>query len=306
MRQRFEGEDGQRLLLTALMGQVIVNGDQQLANELLRTSELQEFGVGDILISQECDENDIFFIVSGSVNVEANGRLVAVRQAGTHVGEMALIDCKARRCATVKAAEASVVVKVAEPEFSRIAGVFPDLWRRIAVELCGRLRNRNNTLRWPNEVPNVFICSSAENVSVAEQIQVGLDHHSSVVRVWTDQVFGPMKYTMEDLEREIISADFAVAVIMGEDVVRSRKRQAVAPRDNVIFELGLFMGQLGRQRTIMVVPRGINLKMPSDLLGLNPLSYSPPTDPKNASLMAAALGPVCTQLKATIDKLGPR
>lgn len=30
------------------------------------------------------------------------------------------------------------------------------------------------------------------------------------------------------------------------------------------------------------------------------------TDPKNASLWAAALGPVCTQIKTAINNLGPR
>jgi CRP/FNR family cyclic AMP-dependent transcriptional regulator len=306
MKERFEGDAGRRLLAVALADQGIVHGERAIADELLKVAELRELNAGDVLISQECEENDIFFIVSGSVNVEANGRLVAVRQAGTHVGEMALIDCKARRCATVKAAEKTVVAKVTEPQFSRIAATYPDLWRRIAVELCGRLRNRNQMLRWPNEVPNVFICSTAEQVALAAQIQVGLDHHPSIVRVWTDQVFGPSKHTMEELEREVIAADFAIAVITGDDVVTSRKKRTVAPRDNVVFELGLFMGQLGRQRTFMVVPRGLKLKIPSDLLGLTPLSYSPPTDPNDARLWAAALGPVCTQLKTAIDDLGPR
>lgn len=306
MKERFEGDTGRRLLANELADQVIVHGNHDIADELLRASELQKLQAGDVLISQDSEENDIYFIISGSFNVEANGRLVAVRHSRTHVGEMALIDSKARRCATVKAAEKSVVAKVTEPEFSRIATAFPDLWRRIAVELCGRLRSRNGLIRRPNELPNIFICSSAESLAVAEQIQVGLDHHPSVVKVWTDQVFGPTKYTMEDLEREVTTADFAIAVVMGEDVIRSRKRQSVAPRDNVVFELGLFMGQIGRQRTIMVVPRGIKLKMPSDLLGLNPLSFVPPTDPKNASLWAAALGPVCTQIKTAINNLGPR
>lgn len=306
MKERFEGDAGRRLLANELADQVIVHGNHDIAAELLRVSELHELPAGEVLISQDCEKNDIYFIISGSVNVEANGRLVAVRHSRTHVGEMSLIDCKARRCATVKAAEKTVVAKVTEPEFSRIAAAFPDLWRRIAVELCGRLRNRNGLIRRPNELPNIFICSSAESLTVAEQLQVGLNHHPSIVKVWTDQVFGPTKYTMEDLEREVATADFAIAVVMGEDVVRSRKRQSVAPRDNVVFELGLFMGQIGRQRTFMVVPRGINLKMPSDLLGLNPLSFVPPTDPKNASLWAAALGPVCTQIKTAINNLGPR
>lgn len=306
MKERFEGVAGQRLLAKELADQMIVHGNPAIANELLQVSELKELQPGDVLISQDCEETDIYLIISGKCNVEANGRLVAVRHSRTHVGEMSLIDSKARRCATVKAAEKSVVAKISEPEFSRIAAAFPDLWRRIAVELCGRLRNRNELIRRPNELPNIFICSSAENITVAEQIQVGLDHHPSIVKIWTDQVFGPTKYTMEDLEREISTADFAIAVVMGEDVVRSKKRQTDAPRDNVVFELGLFMGQIGRERTFMVVPRGIKLKMPSDLLGLNTLSFVPPTDPTNPSLWAAALGPICTQIKTTIKKLRPR
>jgi len=306
MKERFEGDAGWRLLANELADQVIVHGNHDIAGELLRVCELRELQAGDVLMAQDCEENDIYFIISGSFNVEANGRLVAVRHSRTHVGEMSLIDCKARRCATVKAAEKTVVAKVTELEFSRIAAAFPELWRRIAVELCNRLRNRNGLIRRPNELPNIFICSTAESVTVAEQIQVGLNHHPSIVKVWKDQVFGPTKYTMEDLEREVATADFAIAVVMGEDVVRSRKRQSVAPRDNVVFELGLFMGQIGRQRTFMVVPRWTKLKMPSDLLGLNPLSFIPPTDPKNASLWAAALGPVCTQIKTAINNLGPR
>jgi predicted nucleotide-binding protein len=111
---------------------------------------------------------------------------------------------------------------------------------------------------------------------------------------------------MEDLEREVNSADFAIAVVTGEDVVTSRKRRKVAPRDNVVFELGLFMGQLGRDRTVIVTPRGMNLKLPSDLHGLNPLSFTMPANPTDKGQWAAAFGPVCTQLKALFDDRGPR
>jgi len=306
MKERFESDAGRPLLLAELANQTIVHGSEPLASELLQVSELRELAMNEVLISQDGEENDIYFIISGSVNVEANGRLVAVRQARMHVGEMALIDSKSRRCATVKAAEKTVVAKVQQSDFSRIAASYPDLWRRIAVELCDRLRNRNRMIRCPNEVPNVFICSSSENLSVAEQIQLGLEHHQSVVRVWTDQVFGPMKYTMEDLEREVGSTDVAIVVITKDDVVRSRKKQTAAPRDNVVFELGLFMGQIGRQRTIMVMPRASKLKLPSDLLGLNPITYNPPSDPSDKRQLAASLASVCTQLKSAIDSLGCR
>ncbi|MCO8125130.1 nucleotide-binding protein [Stieleria sp. TO1_6] len=306
MIERFQGEDGRRLLTEVLCDLGIVNGNETVAAKLTEVAQLHELESGDVLITQDAEDNDIFLIVSGSLTIEVNGRPVATRNAGTHVGEMALIDPKARRSATVLAAERSVVAKVTQPALSRLANDTPDLWRRISVELCDRLRNRNRLIRRPNEVPNVLICSSAEKLLYAEGIQLGLDHHNSSVSVWTDQVFGPMKQTMEDLEREVCSADFGVAVVMDEDVTRSRKEQKSSPRDNVIFELGLFMGQLGRERTVIVSPRNIDLKMPSDLLGLNPLTFLLPTDPADPKQLATAFGPVCTQLKTLFNQLGPR
>lgn len=306
MIERFQGDTGKRLLAEALAVQRIVNGSAEIASALLAVVQLRELAPNEVLIRQNAEDNEVFFVVSGSLNIEANGRVVAIRTAGTHVGEMSLIDSKACRCATVRASERTVVANVPEKEFSRIADQYPTLWRRIALELCDRLRNRNRLICPRNEVPQIFICSSSESLLIAEHIQIGLDHHASVARVWTDQVFGPMKQTMEDLEREVRAADFAVAVVAGDDVVRSRKRQSRAPRDNVVFELGLFMGQLGRERTIIVSPRGVNLKLPSDLHGLNLLTFSPPTVLADVRQLAASLGPVCTQLKTLIDQLGPR
>ena len=236
MIERFEGVEGRRLFINELLTQTIVLNDSDMASALADASELRELAAGDVLIKQDGEDNDIFFIISGSFRIEANGRLVATRQAGTHVGEMALIDPKARRSATVVSEDKSVIAKVTEPQFRDLASAKPELWRRLSIELCDRLRNRNQFMRAPNEVPNVFICSSAENLVYAESMQLGLEHHASNVIVWKDQVFGPMKQTMEDLEREVQSADFAIAIVMDEDVTTSRKSQKRSPRDNVIFE----------------------------------------------------------------------
>jgi CRP/FNR family transcriptional regulator, cyclic AMP receptor protein len=62
------------------------------------------------------------------------------------------------------------------------------------------------------------------------------------------------------------------------------------------------MGGIGRGRTYVVVPRGQAVRIPSDLFGMNPLTYVH-AEPRN---LAARLGPVCTALRAKVLELGPR
>lgn len=52
-------------------------------------------------------------------------------------------------------------------------------------------------------------------------------------------------------------SDFALAIAQPDDVVRSRKKMQPTLRDNVLFELGLFMGKLTRHRAILIHPRVI-------------------------------------------------
>jgi hypothetical protein len=73
----------------------------------------------------------------------------------------------------------------------------------------------------------------------------------------------------------------------------------LAVRDNVIFELGLFMGRLGKQRCFFVVPRGKQrLRLPTDLLGVTPADYNDGT-----ANLRAALGPATTKIISQIARV---
>ena len=73
---------------------------------------------------------------------------------------------------------------------------------------------------------------------------------------------------IEALEQELAQSDFAVLTLTPDDQSKSRGKVTRAPRDNVLLELGLFMGHLGRDRTYFVCDKNQNLKIPTDLLGV--------------------------------------
>jgi predicted nucleotide-binding protein len=117
--------------------------------------------------------------------------------------------------------------------------------------------------------------------------------------VWTDGVFQASRSSIYALEQAAQSADFAVLVLSPDDTVVSRGSERTAPRDNVVFELGLFIGALGHERTFIVRPRGVELKVPTDLLGVTPLDYQPGC----ADDLPSLLGPTCNALRQVISHL---
>jgi CRP/FNR family transcriptional regulator, cyclic AMP receptor protein len=119
--------------------------------------------------------------------------------------------------------------------------------------------------------------------------------------VWTNGVFGPSGTAVESLFKLADSADFAVFVISPDDVI-SRKEELSAPRDHVVFELGLFMGRLESKRVFLVREHGSDVKIPSDLLGVTPITYVL----KPNGNVAAAMGPVCTEIRKLVSQLGVR
>ena len=106
---------------------------------------------------------------------------------------------------------------------------------------------------------------------------------------------------IESLITHVEACDFAVLVLGADDYVISRGRKTYAPRDNVLLELGLFIGALGRRRTFTLLPRAINVKKPSDMLGVTDLFYDPP----NTADFRKSIHDACKQIHCAITELGP-
>jgi CRP/FNR family transcriptional regulator, cyclic AMP receptor protein len=302
MVNRFTGLDGKRLLVEALRRQAIIQGDLDLARKISEAVEVMRCNSGHRLITQDGSDNDLYFVLSGRFSIQVNDREVAVRVAEKHVGEMALVDPKAKRSASVVAIEDSVVAKISEAKFGELANQYVSLWKNIAQEMGDRLRQRNDLVRRRNKVTKLFIASSTEALPVASEIQAGLSKDPVAVTLWSEGVFGASDFSLEALERAAEEADFAVLVFSADDKLLSRGQELDAPRDNVVFELGLFIAAIGRKRTFIVLPQNTKIKIPTDLLGITPITYAV-GDPENPS---SQIGPVCTELRRILNQRGPK
>lgn len=124
-------------------------------------------------------------------------------------------------------------------------------------------------------VPKVFVASSSEGLDVVDAVHKLLQRALSEkadVRPWPGE-FQLTNTYIESLERLLDTSDFAVLVLTPDDLTTSREAERLSPRDNVVFELGLFFGRLGRERCFLI-HRDLDLKLPSDLLGIEPAKFS--------------------------------
>jgi predicted nucleotide-binding protein len=67
-------------------------------------------------------------------------------------------------------------------------------------------------------------------------------------------------------------AAFAIVLLSADDVVYNKNENSVSAkfraRQNVIFELGYFIGKLGRERVLALHETDVNLEIPSDYTGV--------------------------------------
>lgn len=302
MKERFEGGAGRGLLLDVLQRQDIVRYDKTLAEALATGGEIVQFDAGADIVRQDGVDNDVFFLLAGEANVLVNDRFVGTRAEGTCIGEMAALDAAAPRSATVRAKSVVVTLRVPEPAFRAACDAHPLVFKALAQLISHRLRQRSAFVQPPNPEPVLFIGSSTEALSIANELQAGFKHDNFDAIIWKDGVFGPGGVAFDSLAQIVGRADFAAFIISPDDTVISREEEKLAPRDNVIFELGLFMGVLDRPRVFLIREQDADVKIPSDLLGITQVTYVL----KKGGNLTTALGPVCTELRKAIATQGVR
>src|SRR4051794_2900679 len=125
--------------------------------------------------------------------------------------------------------------------------------------------------------PRIFLGSSGKQAKLLEAIARGLADIADV-ELWTT-TFNPGRSTLDRLVELSQEVDFAAFAFAQDDWTTTNTSESgqASPRDNVVFEAGLFGGVLGMRRTFILHANGS--KLPTDLLGLTCVRYDTPTTP---------------------------
>lgn len=148
----------------------------------------------------------------------------------------------------------------------------------------------------------IFIGSSVEGLKIAYAVQQNL-RHTAETTVWDQGVFDLSSTTIESLIKVLDNSDFGIFVFSPDDIIKFRGNEALTVRDNVVFELGLFIGRLGRERSFILIPEGAEIKLPTDLLGITPGNYEVNRSDNSDQ---AATGAASHQIRLQIERLGSR
>lgn len=145
-------------------------------------------------------------------------------------------------------------------------------------------------------MPSIFVGSSSEQLPLVKKIILELEY-TAVVNPW-NRSFTPGRTTLDALMESAREADFALFIFGPDDWTESRSLGSASPRDNVVFEAGLFGGVLGMSRSIIVHARGV--KLPSDLLGLTLITYDGAGDPgREAQIVSAKIAEVIEKVRGS-------
>lgn len=144
----------------------------------------------------------------------------------------------------------------------------------------------------------IFIGSSTEGLTVARKIQSELSFDFEIV-IWNQGIFDKLGLSfLEILEQTVNTFDYGIFVFTPDDKIESKGQTKSIARDNVIFELGMFIGKLSRKKAFLVYTQKSDMHILSDFSGITMANYDPTT-----SNLQAALGPVCESIRVSIGQI---
>lgn len=106
-----------------------------------------DFPAGAVLMHAEAEEDWLFVIVDGEVEVTRQDRRIRMGP-GCTVGEMDLLDPQGRS-ATVTAVTPVRALQLGKPAFDEVLRLSPEIARGVIVDLVRRLREKHEPLPSP-------------------------------------------------------------------------------------------------------------------------------------------------------------
>ncbi|WP_426585902.1 STING domain-containing protein [Mucilaginibacter sp. R-33] len=115
--------------------------------------------------------------------------------------------------------------------------------------------------------PQIFIGSSTSGYAIAEKVKKCLSAVGDC-HLWKDDgVWEVNTSTFDNLLRMVKFFDFGVFVATADDLTLTTDGKIVIePRDNVILEMALYLGALGKDKSFLLVEKDI--KLPTDFSGI--------------------------------------
>jgi hypothetical protein len=145
----------------------------------------------------------------------------------------------------------------------------------------------------------VFVGSSSEGLDVARAVKRQF-RDITKTDLWNEGVFLLNKSNLDSLLKAANLYDFAILCLTPDDLLRSRGKKHSAPRDNILFELGLFMGRMGIYRTFVICEE--RAKLPSDFAGISVSTFSAPQDGNLLSAVSNACSEIREAMQETLKK----
>ena len=255
----------------------------ELSNAIASQLRIRMLSEGEILMRQGEPGSFLAFLLTGAVKVVVNGHFVGIRKCGVHLGEMGFL-LRSARTSTVIAHEPSIVGILSYARLASLAQNHPVIWKAFADLVTQRLRETEKQIAPPNATLRIFIFSSSSALDIANGVAERLKGAQRNVTVW-DRSFDVGLSFVSQLLAHSRTADFAAVIFAADDIVTSKGGTTHAPRDNAIFEAGLFYGSIGPERTFILceqkvlrhggkkpVGGGLGTQGPGSLAGLKLLS----------------------------------
>lgn len=121
---------------------------------------------------------------------------------------------------------------------------------------------------------SVLILCAVEEIKLARNIGESLKNYSKDMvntTLWTEADFSG--WLLDNIIERISEFSFVVLIMTPVDRLTYKGQEMLSPRDNLIFELGISLAVNGYQRTLIIYPADVELKLPSDTYGLVCITY---------------------------------